>query len=48
MKVVCEKWEDVCKYKRNCGLWVKDASLLNLAILGNWRWKMLEDMYFKG
>lgn len=34
-------WDDVCKLKKMDGLAVCDMRLVNLALLGKWRWRLL-------
>lgn len=38
------KWEDVCKPKKLWGLSVRDLRLVNLALLGKWRWRLLSGL----
>ncbi|MCH85824.1 ribonuclease H protein [Trifolium medium] len=42
-KIAWVNWEDVFKYKRVRGLGVRDLRLVNLAMLGKWRWRLLSE-----
>lgn len=35
------KWEDVCKPKKFGGFGVRNLWLVNLALRGKWRWRLL-------
>ncbi|CAL5211702.1 unnamed protein product [Lathyrus oleraceus] len=40
-KIVWVKWMDVCKPNKLGGLGVCDLRLINLALLGKWKWRLL-------
>ncbi|GLT52165.1 hypothetical protein SLA2020_255190 [Shorea laevis] len=42
-KISWVKWERVCRSRREGGLGVKDVGTFNLALLGKWRWRLLQE-----
>src|ERR1044072_3669746 len=42
-KVAWIKWEDICKPKAVGGLGLRDWGLCNKALLGKWRWRLMQD-----
>lgn len=40
-KINWVKWSLVCQPKENEGLGVRDVCLMNLSLLGKWRWMLL-------
>lgn len=41
-KICWVAWKDACKPKMEGGLGVRDLRLVNLALLGKWRWILLQ------
>ncbi|GAB4857205.1 hypothetical protein Ancab_040518 [Ancistrocladus abbreviatus] len=42
-KMVWVKWEDVCKKKIHGGLGIKDLRQFNIALVGKWWWRYLQE-----
>ncbi|MCI57449.1 ribonuclease H protein, partial [Trifolium medium] len=40
-KIPWVSWTNVCKPKTDGGLGVRDLRVVNLALLGKWRWRLL-------
>lgn len=43
-KIYWISWDDVCKPKSKCGLWVRDLRLVNLSILIKWIWHLISSV----
>lgn len=41
-KIAWVKWDTVCLPKENGGLGIKDINAFNLALLGKWKWNLLQ------
>jgi hypothetical protein len=47
-KICWVKWAEICRTKKEGGLGIRDLRILNLSLLGKWRWKLLmegDDMW---
>lgn len=42
-KICWVKWDVVCKPREEGGLGIKNIRVFNLALLGNWRWRLLTE-----
>ncbi|GLT87533.1 hypothetical protein SLE2022_056120 [Rubroshorea leprosula] len=42
-KMAWVKWENICKRKIEGGLGVRELQKFNIALLGRWRWRLLEE-----
>jgi hypothetical protein len=41
-KISWVKWVSVCHSKNNGGLGVKDIRIMNVNLLANWRWRLID------
>lgn len=42
-KILWVRWSDVCELKSGSGLGVRDLGIVNICLLGKWRWRLLID-----